>query len=225
MRNILKNSAGSALTIALIGTIALGGLALIVLNQSKNYNNINAKSIADKDVDAAVLKISSLLLVPKNCNANFYGLNSTSGTLTDIRTCTSGACLTTLGTGETVELTVMDAAKLALPATAGHEWDSASSYTGLTTKVRVASINYTLDADQVAGSVTSPASLKVTIVFEKNLGTRSTGSASAKIQTSKVIREIYVPVVRRQNTPYSYPVSPTILGCPISPSSTIIQSS
>ncbi len=225
MKKMLSSVSGSALTIALIGTMILGGLALVVMNQSKNYQNISSKLVADKDVDAAVLKISSMLLIPKNCNANFYGLDSTSGSLSDIRSCNTGACLNTGMTNKTVELTVMDADKLALPATAGHEWDSDKAYTGLTTKVRVAKIDYTLESDQATGASTfAPAMLRVIVVFEKNLGLRSNGSGSTKVQTSKITREIYVPVVRKINTPPTYPVSPTILGCPTSPSATAIQS-
>lgn len=224
MKKILNTSAGSALTMALIGVVALGGLALVVMNQSKNYGNINSKLVADKDVDVALLKISSMLLVPKNCNANFYGLNSTSGTLPDIRSCNSGACLTAGMTNKTLELTVMDAAKVAATS-ADNQWSAAPAYTGLTTKVRVTSLSYTMETDQATGPSTSaPAIMKLTIVFEKNLGLRSGGAGTTKIQTSKVTRELFVPVIRKHPTPYSYPTSPTILGCPTSPSATAIQS-
>lgn len=213
------------MAMALLGVVALSGLALIVLNQSKTDKDISSKLMADRDLDAAVLKIASTLLQPKNCNATFYGQNVDSGTLSTIQSCTSGNCLNTTGTGKALVATVMDAAKVAGTA-AIDQWNPSPSFTGLTRKVRISSLTYVLDQDQTTGvAVAKPAVLKLTIVFEKNLGLRSKSGVNT-IQTSKITKEIFVPVVRGTFTPpATYTSSTTILGCPISPTSTVIQSS
>lgn len=224
MKNFFNSHSGSALTIALMAALALAGMALVLMNQSKISKNISTKMVADSDVDVAVLKISSTLLQPKNCNANFYGLNVASGTLLTIQSCLegTGSCRPT-GT-KTLEVTVMNAAKVAA-TTEENQWNPAPLYTGLTRKVRLTSATYVLDQNQTRGLATAkPAVLRLMLVFEKNLGTRSSGSGATKIQTSKVTKEIYIPVVRATFTPpNTYVESGTILGCPISPTSTVIQ--
>ncbi len=79
----------------LIATVALGVLTTYIIAQKKILINQQVKLKADRDVDRAVQMVSSLILNPASCNANFYGKSTSGGSLADIQKCTVGKCLST----------------------------------------------------------------------------------------------------------------------------------
>lgn len=187
--------------------IGIMAFTVYVLNSAKLNKDITTNQFADDDITTAQATIGSTLLSPANCNANFYNKPLPSGSLDGIKTCPQGSKCKPTGTpaGNTIPAS----------ATAPTPWNETT--TGISSKVRLVSLNYTQTRIQGNGigptnaEHTTPALVTLTVTFEKQLGFKNGSRRTVRHQ-----KLIGVPVVSNTSA------SPTqIIGCPKSPNSQI----
>lgn len=196
--HVIKRERGSALVIALMLVLTFTALSLYMINSAKLQANLKLQDKAQKDIEAAVVKITALLQNPAHCNANFYN-KAQSGSLTSLKKCNAGFDCRTGGT-PTLYFDVNGSAFLL--AQDGAKSDNA----------KILSATYTVTPSELVAPL-KPAVLKLDIVFLKNLGKANGATHTA----STVAYSFYANVITGT---YNYatgvytPSSPAIiLGC------------
>lgn len=182
---------------------------LYVINSNKLRKDITTKQFADDDITRAQASIASILFSPANCNANFYTKALPSGSLSGIKVCPQGSKCLPGGTPADGDYLIPAS------ATAPSPWNETT--TGISSKVRLVSLNYVQTRIQGNGigptnvEHTTPAIVKLSVILEKQLGTRN-----GSILTVRHEKLLEIPVVSNTS------VAPTqIIGCPKSADSQI----
>jgi Tfp pilus assembly protein PilV len=147
---VWKNHLGMSLVEVLLAASIVGGGALLVMNLAGENRKVTTQSEADKEISQASGEIFSLLMDPANCNANFFGLTTGTGSITAISKCVGGNCRSP---GSGVKTTVF-------PVSAS--WMSSQNMIG--NNVRISSITYRVN--RMIGIRHS--TLFLDVVFNKN---------------------------------------------------------
>ena len=189
----------------LLATVGIAALTLVVIQSRKNGTRLAVKATSDKDVDRALSLINTLLMSPDSCKANFNGRPLT-GSLSGFgpfKKCNDGT-------------SACNALNFYNPASP--DW---VMFVGETpSKARLTNITYELKTAQTTGPSHAPATYTIHVFFEKNLGMNN---GSITIGKSLVPKDFEIPLVTGlfSNVTHTYTASSTIVGCPVSPSSTI----
>lgn len=164
MKKLFRQQSGSGLVMVLMATMGIVGLSYLVASRAKINTVVGIKSVADRDLEDATMRIGSLFLQPSHCNANFYFKDFTTTTLTGtIKSCQNGADCRT-------NKTYSQAIPILSPTS--DMWSTAQ--TGLTERVRVVGVNFSVKTPQTPESGNPlnkrAAVLGITVTFQKNLG-------------------------------------------------------
>jgi len=219
--------------LALIGTVAIGGMAILLLQRAKTEFKIGKRLGADNDIEIAVAAITATLASPMHCSATLRGLSFPTGTLqplNQIRLCTSGTCASGASYADYMG-----------PETGG-TWrlDRRVSATVHPTSARIKDLKYQLYkvqqrkyvADSAGGDYDGvmPAVVRIYITFEKNLGATAAGArqtSSGGTITSITHPKVYTVDAMVVTHSYNYttgvltPLS-SIAGCARSSGSTVV---
>jgi len=186
-RRIFSDQRGSAIPATILVLTLLTMAGIFLASQSKNVDK-NKRFMTTKTDEARALSlISSLLLSPPHCNANFRLLPVTGSLTGFLRECASG--FNCNPTGATIN-------KMQI---GGTSWDP--NLTGISPFMRIRSITYTTAAP--AGP-DLPSLVTLTITLEKRVDTNSTS-------TIRTIERLDAFIVRRIINPAQ------IAACPKSP--------
>lgn len=141
---------------AIMTSIALVALGLVLMKRKEIEASLGVREKGDRDLDNIMAKISTMLLAPADCNANFAGLPKT-GNPTILYKCNTGT-------------NCRPGAKTALLQVNAANWQLETS---LFSKVRIKTMSYTT-TNQVQ-TPPSPGILTLTVEFEKNMGKKGSG--------------------------------------------------
>lgn len=211
MRHFLlkSNKKGSALVMVLVASLALAAFALVLMQRKKTEANMNVHDTAERDLQTAISRISTLLLSPADCNATFMGRGAVEGTNYNIdylKKCEVTAPTVNCRTSGT---SVNAISKETV------NW----FFEGKPMKVRVKQMSYKTQNQGILPRKVGV--LTLTVKFEKNLG-----MVNGAIRVAEVSRDFSAFISTGNYTfpPSSTSWSPgtTILGCTNSQSSTVV---
>jgi prepilin-type N-terminal cleavage/methylation domain-containing protein len=179
-----KNQKGFTLVEVLIAAGILGGVALVMLQLTKDQSTQSAKNKFNVDLAQFKTEVQTILQSPAHCQANFY--NKTSGTSnpTSIYSCnttTAGACRPGVPVSKFPVYTT--------------DWNPTS--TKISDRIRISGISMTI-SPAVTGTALSSATVVVSLQTRPNL--------SQTVSTNESV-SISVPVVMTASTVIGCPKS------------------
>ena len=210
LRKYLSEQKGSALVMVLLATVGVTALTLVVIQARKNGASIATRSKADRDVERAVSLITTLLITPASCSANFAGKplgNSIMGVnfinYKTLKKCNGGT--------ECDAINFYDSTN--------PNWVMFSGETA--SKARIVAISYYQiqpNGAQTTGPSHAPAQYYMKIKFEKNLGMNN-GTITSSFKKFSIDFPLVTGIL--DTTHLTLAPATTIVGCPRSASSTI----